>query len=201
CNEERGRYNDPADQYIIIWGQKKDFAGYQFNIQSFINRFNQYINSSGQMLTQTAIGQNVFKILEESIYWMIYERKATVDSRAFYVLYEHKQRLLDSLNYVQKLIDPSSEIIQKLTSEYASTVVAKAQKLFYQYLHFEYKARLKGLIVDQVFSPWAEDTPERRYVVKILEGIISNIQELKTVDMKISTDLCHELMHWFNSHQ
>jgi hypothetical protein len=200
-NEGHDHYNDPLDQYIIIWGQKKDSPGYQFNIQSFITRLNQYINSSGQMLSQTAIGQNVFKILEESIYWMIYERRATLDSRAFYVLYEHKQRLHDSLMYIQTLIDPPSEIIQRLTSDYSTLIVAKAQKLFYQYLHFEYKARIKGLIVDQVFSPWAEDTPERRYVVKTLEGIISAIQELKIIDMKISTDLCHELMHWFNGHQ
>lgn len=199
--EGHDRYTDPADQYIIIWGHKKNLTGYQFNIQSFITRLSQYINSSGQMLAQTAIGQNVFKILEESIYWMIYERKATLDSRAFYVLYEHKLRLHDSLKYVQTLIDPPSEIIQRLTSDYAAMVVAKAQKLFYQYLHFEYKARIKGLIVDQVFSPWAEDTPERRYVVKTLEGIISSIQELKAIDMKISTDLCHELMHWFNGRQ
>lgn len=196
--EGHDRYDDPPDNYIVLWGRKKDFPGYEFNIQLYITRLNQYINSSGQMLSQTAIGQNVFKILEEAVYWMIYERKTTVDSRAFYVVYEHKKRLHDSLMFVRNLINPPSELFDRLLSEYASSVVVKAQKLFYQYLHFEYKARIKGLVVDQVFSPYDEDTPERQLVVRTLESIISSIQELKMIDMTITTNMCHELMHKFH---
>ena len=196
-NEGYSRYNDPPDKYIIIWGSKKDASGYEFKIRDFISRLNQYITSSGQMFQQTGIGQNVLKVLEETIYWMIHERRATLDSRALYTVFEHKKRLHESLTFVRDFFDPPSETFDRLLTEYATTVVTRAQKLFYQYLHFEYKARVKGLIIDKVFSPYADDTRERRTVVRNLENIISNIQELKAIDMTVTTNLCHELMHHF----
>jgi hypothetical protein len=150
------------------------------------------------MQSQTAIGHNVLKLLEESVYWMIYERRQTVDSRAFYTIYEHSILLLDSLKFVSRLINPPSAIFDQLLTEYASLIVPKSQKLFYQFLHFEYKARIKGYIVDQKFTPFDDASIERRSQVKDLENLIVSIQNFKTLDMTVTTNLFHELAHRFN---
>jgi|GEM_PF-5186496 hypothetical protein len=196
-DEGRNYYKGPLPQYLLLLGRKSNAHDYLFNAGRFINRLDGYINSKGFHEYQLAIGQNVYADLAEHITGMIYNLDK-VDSRAFFILHEHKKRLAKSIDFISEKYNLSMNTMGPLLAAYNSIIVKKAQMLFYQFLRYEYKAfKTRDYDDDGKLLPLDRESKEGKAKINDLNKIMESIKKYTSQEKSITLAIVNELKQHF----
>jgi hypothetical protein len=194
-DEARIRFKADPKEYISLIGPKKNAHEYCFKIDRFLDRLDSYLNNKGFRPLQLAMGHSVYATLENALMSMINDGDEKVDSRAFFILHEHKKLLAKSFEYIMKKYDlPANTLL----ADYQSNVVNRAQMLFYQFLRFEYKEiKYWRLIDDEKHISVFNDSAEKQAQIRDLTKIIESVKKFAITDKLMTTAIFDELKNQF----
>lgn len=193
-NEARPCYEGSPQQFILLIRQKNSLPEYRFDFQRFIKQMNNYINSRGFHELQNAIGFNVYEKLEACIQGMIGDETEKVDSRAFFIIHEHKQLFLNALQFIHTNNIETKNILSEIIAEYEKRIVNRSKVLFYQFLQYEYKT-IKNRDYDDYkqLIPVEKGSDEDLMNKKSLGKILESVRQFRTIEFTLVNNIFNQL--------
>jgi hypothetical protein len=174
--DAKNYFEGAKHQYILLLGRNSEKAEYNFNKEMFIRRLGNYLNSKGFNEIQLSMGFSLYHDLIETLRGIIDGAQTRIDSRAFFILNEHKKLLYHSFKYLIENFNINDCELSSKIEEFNEKSVKRFQVLFYQFLKYEYKKITNkrrdengNLIHNETLQP---ETPENtEYLKKLIRNI------------------------------